>query len=118
MTDEHKKILKRICIEHPEYYLDEFADALLHQTGYLFASSTIHKMMDEIGYSLQVCYHAANQRNEDLREQYMTCLHSIVTDASQLIFIDETHKDRNASRCRRAYGQKNSGGIPIRLILQ
>jgi hypothetical protein len=32
-----------------------------------------------------------------------------------LVLIDETHKDRNASACRRrGWGKKNSGGVRLR----
>ena len=33
---------------------------------------------------------------------------------SQIIVIDETHKDKRASRRRRAWGRRNSGGVALR----
>ena len=35
-------------------------------------------------------------------------------DPRQLIYIDESHKDRNSSRRRRAWGRKGSDGIAIK----
>ena len=33
--------------------------------------------------------------------------------ADMLMFIDKTHKDRSASRRRRAWGSKNKGGVKL-----
>ena len=37
-----------------------------------------------------------------------------MTDPEQVIVIDETHKDKRASRRRRAWGKRNSGGIALK----
>ena len=39
---------------------------------------------------------------------------SLVRDPHQLVFVDETHKDKAASRRRKAWGYRNSGGISIK----
>ena len=51
---------------------------------------------------------AALQRNEKLLDEYRRALHSILKDKDPnvLIYVDETHKDRNASRRRRAWGYR------------
>ena len=106
MRQEHRDVLKEICEEHPEYYLDEFANELFCRTGYVFHIATICRVMKKMNYSLQVCYHSAAQRDQEQRDLYMDSLYSLVDNPSQLIFIDETHKDRNASRRKRAYAKK------------
>ena len=76
---------------------------------------TIYRILvDKLGYSLHVCYEAAAQRNEAERCRYKAALESLVTNADQVIFVDESHKDRRASRRRRAWGLRNKGGVALR----
>ena len=58
----------------------------------------------------------ARQQNEHERALYQHALETILSifeDAGMLIYIDETHKDRNASRRRRAWGKKMAGGVKL-----
>ena len=66
--------------------------------------------------SLQVCYEVARQRNHHERMLYQQALETLLSafeDPSMLVYVDETHKDRNASRRRRAWGIPNSGGVKL-----
>ena len=71
----HIEALKVIVEEHPEYYLDEFAEALLCKTHSLFSLSTINRMLkNDLNLSLQVCFDVAKQRNEHERALYLEAL--------------------------------------------
>ena len=107
--------MKSIVDENPELYLDEVAVELVERKDCHLSITTISRTLkDKVGYSLQVCYDSALQRNEAERYQYKYALSALVSDAAQCIFIDETHKDRNASRRRKAWGQKHSGGLALK----
>ena len=86
----------------------------------LLATSSFHSLQsiaflkEKLGYSLQVCHEAARQRNEFERQQYKTALECLVSHPNQLVFVDETHKDQQASRRRKAWGIRNSGGVTLR----
>jgi hypothetical protein len=57
----------------------------------------------KIGWSLQVATVSAGQRDNEQRQRYIDALDKWVIDPCQLLFIDETHKDRNAARRRRPH---------------
>ena len=46
--------------------------------------------------------------------RYKDALRLLVKDVEQVLVIDETHKDKRASRRRRAWGKRNSGGVALR----
>ena len=103
VTDEVVDALRMIVDQNPEYYLDEIADDLLTQTGKYLSIYTIYRtLVDKLQYSLHVCYESALQRNEQHRKLYREALDLLVKDVRQVIFIDQTYTDRNASRRRRA----------------
>ena len=73
--------------------------------GIFVPISTLWRFLTEKHkYSMQVCYEAAKQRDENERNLYKNSLESLVTSVDQVVFIDETHKDRNSSRKRKAWG--------------
>ena len=107
--------VKQIVDEHPEFYLDEIQQSLFINSNVYLSISTIYRILkDKLNYSLQVCHEAAAQRNKLEREQYRTALECLVSHPNQLVFVDETHKDRQASRRRKAWGPRNSGGIALK----
>ena len=97
--------------------LDEFAHELARICGVFYHPSTISRILrNRLGYSLQVLEEIASQRNELLRSAYSNALKHLLTttkNVKSLIFIDETHKDRSASRRRKGWGRKNSAGLII-----
>ena len=114
ITDEVIRVLKNIVDSNPEYYLDEIATELSVQRNVFLSLSTIARTLRvKVGYSLQVCYESALQRNEDERILYKEALRLLVQNVNQLVFIDETHKDRNTARRRRVWGIRNSGGLAL-----
>ena len=115
ITTEIMQFIKECLDEHPEYYLDEFQSLICKHLHLYISIPTIYRILvDKLGYSLHVCYEAAAQRNEAERCRYKAALESLVTNADQVIFVDESHKDRRASRRRRAWGLRNKGGVALR----
>ena len=115
VTNELLSTLKAIIEEDPELYLDEIATELARRTKVFVPISTLHRILRiKLGLSLQVCYESDLQRSEIERTRYQNALNAIVSDTRQVVFIDETHKDRNASRRRRAWGKRNSGGLALK----
>ena len=96
VTNELLSTLKAIIEEDPELYLDEIATELARRTKVFVPISTLHRILRiKLGLSLQVCYESALQRSEIERTQYQNALNAIVSNtARQVVFIDETHKDR------------------------
>ena len=97
VTRRHIQELKNIVDQHPEYFLDEYAEELLRRTHTSFSLPTISRILrQDLNLTLQVCFEVARQRNEHERALYLHALDSIVSvfeDPRMLIFIDETHKD-------------------------
>ena len=113
ISEQHIYEFKRIVDDHPEYYLDEFVLQLARLTGIYYHPSTISRILTrDFGYSLQVLQEKAIQRNEVLRAAYKDALKNLLrTDCNprMVVFIDETHKDKNSSRRRRGWGRRNKG---------
>ena len=57
--------IKDIIDEKPELYLDEIAEKLAEKSNCFLSLSTISRILkNQVGYSLQVCYESAIQRDE------------------------------------------------------
>ena len=106
--------LKEIVDKKPELYLDKISAELAERRNCFLSLPTISQVLkDRVGYSLQVCHDSAIQRNELERTRYKEALRVLVHDVAELVFIDETHKDRNSARRRRVWGVRNSGGMAM-----
>ena len=110
---EDNRVVIAIQEENPEYYINEFVKEFGMQTGKNISYDAVRRILKHHGLSLQVCYDSAKQRDKQKRAQYIHALSQLVTHPEQCLFVDETHKDKNASRRRRAWGHRNSGGIAI-----
>jgi len=96
-----------IVNEDPALFLDEIQEILAIRTDKLFSISSIYQTLIENNYSLKVAYEKSCQRDEDERADWMALMIELGPDASrQMIFIDETHKGRKASRRRRHWAVK------------
>ena len=103
------KTLKDIVKDHPEYYLDEIQDEFEKRSyGVRKSCTAIWKRLDLCGYSLKKVTYVAAERDAAERRRYINCLNRIVQDPKMLIFIDETAKDRNASRRRRIWAVRGT----------
>ena len=111
VLEVHVALLTAIVKDHPEFYVDEIRDEFnirLCDPSFHLSPSTIWKtLVSRCGYSLRVANMKAAQRDESLRHQYRTAL-SMYDDPAMFVFIDETHKDRNAARRRRAWGPRGA----------
>ena len=100
-------VLRKILADHPEFYLDEFVEELFCRTGILYHPSTVWRLLKKrLGYSLKVYAPIAKQRNEYIRTKYKSAINRLVKHIEQCLFIDESSKNRNASRRNKAWGRK------------
>ena len=73
----------------------------------LVSPSSIYRCLhNQLNYRLLAVQEIAKQRNEEDRQLFKSALLEIVEHPEMLVFIDETHKDKNASRRRRAWGRR------------
>jgi transposase len=112
-TTADTRHLSSIVQGFPQFYLDEIQEELAARSGKTWCYSQIWtRLLSDCGYSLQVATDRALQRNDEERERYKDGLHAFVHDPAQLIFLDETQKDRNSSRRRRYWSPR--GQSPFR----
>ena len=106
-------ILTQIVDDQPDLYLDEIQNEFITRTGKWFTQSWLwKKLCSECRYSLQVSTDRASQRDEEEREDYLYAIGNLCAHPSQLVYIDETQKDRNSSRRRRQWSRR--GVTPFR----
>ena len=98
--DYNGKLLQDIVDDEPELYLDEIQEQFVKRTGELWSISSLYTKLHSpaINYSLRVATDTATQQQEQLIQDYFDDLKMWMVDPSQLIFIDESAKDRNSSR--------------------
>ena len=116
MNDEELLVLKKIIDDNPNLYLDEIVLLLIVQTGKALHYSTIHRYITHhFSYTLQSITAAAKQQCEENQNAFLTALKMLLQgDPDRLVMIDESHKDRNASRRRRGWSLCNSGGVRVK----
>ena len=109
MSTHHLEVLRRLVREHPEFYLDEFVDAMHEATGVWFDPSTIWRTLRErLNYRLNVVSEEARNRNEAERRGFYRMLDFYVKKVHQLLILDESSKGRNASRRRRGWARQGT----------
>ena len=100
-------ILTHIVDDQPDLYLDEIQNEFMTRTGRWFTQSCLwKKLCSECRYSLQVSTDRASQQDEEEREDYLRAIGNLCAHPSQLVYIDETQKDRNSSRRRRQWSRR------------
>ena len=100
----------------PSLFLDEIAIVFGIQTGKYLNHATIWRYMSKyLNYSLQSLTELASQQCEIKRDEFRYQMDIILLENPDLlVMVDETHRDRNASRRRRGYGRRNGGGLMFR----
>ena len=116
LNDEELYMLREIVLDHPNYYLDEIALALLIKCGKFLHYSTLQRYITtNLNFTLQSIIASAKQQCEAEQHMFLESLGLLLQgDASRLITIDETHKDRSASRRRKGWAYRNSGGATVK----
>lgn len=105
--------LKKIVDEYPQLYLDEIQDVFFIRHGELWSTSYLWKRLHaDCNYSLQVATDRATKRQQEDIDGYFDDMKKFVAHPSQLIFVDESAKDRNSSRRRRSWSKP--GQTPFR----
>lgn len=106
----HTTILKQIVDAHPDYYLDEIQAKFAILSGEVWSCSMLWRnLQTELNYSLQVCVDKANQQDQAEVAAYFNSIDEFMVQPEQLVFVDESQKDRNSSRRRRSWARR---GIP------
>ena len=114
-TDDDTRLLKGIVQKYPELYLDEIKDKffILSRGRRDWSDATIWmRLVSDCNYSLQVATDRALLRSEEEQQKYKAALEKWVHKPDQLIYIDETQKDRNSSWRRRYWSLR--GQTPFR----
>ena len=106
-------ILKAIIDSYPDLYLDEIQEEMYEADGGWWSRTTLwRKLKEELRYSLQVATDKSFVANQEEQEEYQKALEERIIRPNQLIYIDESQKDRNSSRRRRAWSKL--GQTPFR----
>ena len=70
-----------------------------------------HLLINAVGTVSHNAYCACEQT----RDEFKLALELTLFERPDLlVLVDETHRDRNASRRRRGYGRRNGGGLKFR----
>ena len=99
-SDNHLlQMLKDIIDKHPKYYFDQFVHASYWKSNILVSPNSINRCLhDQLNYRILAVQKIVQQRNEDDRELCKSALLEILEHLEIFILVDETHKDKNASR--------------------
>ena len=116
VTESELLQLKCIVDTNPNLYLDEIALMFLIQSGKFLHYTTIQRYITtHFNYTLQTIMASAKQQCKEEQQAFLSSLKLLLqNDPDRLITIDETHKDRNASRRRRGWAVRNAGGATIK----
>ena len=102
----HIDTLKEIIDNYPDLYLDEIQDRMDEAGAGWWSRTTVWKKLKEkLRYSLQVATDKSFVANQEEQEEYQKALEDRIIRPNQLIYIDESQKDRNSSRRRRSWSQ-------------
>ena len=104
VTPPVKTTLLTIVKDKPWAYLDELQQMLRDKAGITLSLSVIYKVLRrECRWSLHKVQLVARQRDEVLRAEHHALLSRVTDNPRQFIFIDETSKDKDMIRRRRAW---------------
>lgn len=85
--------LKKILDENPRFFITEIVKKLADQTGTLYSQSTVYRCMcEKLGYSHQKVQLIPRQMSIVEKANYDIALAAVVSNAKQVVYIDEAHK--------------------------
>jgi len=108
MQGRHIKYLKKLVLDEPGLYLDQFRHRMNAKFNKNWSTSCIYKNITDkkkCNLSLQVICFRACQASDAERLVYKNTL-SAFDDATAFIFVDETCVGRNDSRRRRHWSER------------
>ena len=110
MDDATVTALKNLAEQQPDLYLDQMQDKMLRITGKRIMLITLSTTLRErLGMSLQRLSSMSSAQDDAARLAYANHIHNLTEDPKMFIFIDETAKDRNASRRRMGWAKRGRG---------
>jgi transposase len=105
MDKSHVDVLLEIVTKNPWLYLDEIADSLYERCKVRYQPQYCWKVLHAEGFSRKKMQRVAQQRDEEKRHLFFLRLSEILTDRSQLVFLDETARDDAKLRRMRGWGK-------------
>ena len=112
-TEEQTEMLKEIVDQHPEYYLDEIQLVFCLEMKEDWSAPYIwERLIGDCEYSLQKVADKTYHADKELQRQHEEELLLYCTHPNQLVYLDESQKDRNSSRRRRYWYMR--GQSPFR----
>ena len=103
-------MLINIILEKPSLYLDQVAAELFDRTGYSTSVSHISKLLKSKGYTLKKMELHARSASKLEQQIFIDEIYT-VPRLHQFVMIDETHKDKKASRKNRAWSKSGKAAI-------
>jgi len=112
-TQHDTSTLKNIIDYKPWLFLDEIVEQLARIKHHWWDPSLVwKKLVDECDYSLQVVTDKAIEINDQERATYLEAVEAAAFRPDMLLYLDESHKDRNSARRRRWWSRR--GRTPFR----
>jgi DDE superfamily endonuclease len=100
--------LKDVVDAAPFLYLDELSKIMTSKLGRKITGKAIsYCLRERLGYSRKVIFMKASQYIEQDKINFIETLRNLVDTPEMIIFIDESHKDKNSAR--RKYGWSKKG---------
>ena len=100
----HLTDLLKIVKQQPDLFLDKIQTRMHQRTSVMYGRSVLAKALLDRGYTWKVLARMAKERDAQERLAFRRMMSTI--DARCLLFIDESHHDRNNTRRRRGRAQR------------
>ena len=116
LTENDELVLLELIIEHPAMYLQELQSALSQSTGTNVSISTICKFLQKQGITYKKLSFQAQQRNDELRQKYISDISLL--EPHMFIFIDETGTDKRTALRRFGHSFRCTRAVTQRLLVR
>ena len=113
---EQKQELRGRVLQNPVLYLDEIQDRLSGWGLPRVSIATIQRYLKQMGLSHRVLLRVARQQCDFERGQYRARIERY--DPSDLVFVDETAKDRTSRGRQRGYAMRGSDARILEYFLE
>lgn len=91
------KYITALIRRRPCMYLDEIQDQLANSRGAAVSVTTIYQALRRMSYTRKRVSAVALERNEEARNVFMNQMADLVTNLDQLMFVDESARNRRTS---------------------